>query len=112
MTSFTHVAETYYRVMEGVRRTKAAQLFGHRWIRAEVVDASGHSLGEADLPIDSLRSPKLFIRRMTKADETRWNRAIAGAKQALPPYPPITVQPSREEGTRIEDIGFDFGDNP
>lgn len=81
MREFTHLPGTYYRVMEGVRRAKAAQLFGHRTIRAEVVNARGLSLGEADLPIDSLRSPKFTVRRVTRADETRWQRAVAGAKQ-------------------------------
>ena len=98
--------------MEGVRRAKAAHLFGHTHIRVEVVDASGQSLGEGDVPLDALRSPKALIRRITPADETRWQRAVAGANQSVLPYPPLTVQPGGEQGTRIVDVGFDFGGNP
>ena len=98
--------------MDGVRRAKAAQMHGHTNIRAEVVDSGGQSLGEGELPIDLLRSPKPLIRRVTRADETRWNRVVAGAQKAVLPFVPITVQPGRESGTRIEDVGFDFGANP
>jgi hypothetical protein len=98
--------------MEGVRRAKAAHTFGHTQIRAEVIDPNGQSLGECALPMDALRSPKALIRRITLADETRWNRALAGAKQAVLPFPPITVQPCADQGTKVEDVGFDFGGNP
>jgi len=112
MTPFTHVSGALYRVMEGVRRAKAAQMCGHTRIQAEVVDPNGQSFGECDIPIDALRSPKALIRRITAADETRWRRAIAGARQSVLPYPTITVQPCAEQATKIEDVGFDFGGNP
>jgi len=107
-----HAAGTLYRVMEGVRRAKAASMHGHMEIRAEIVDANGQSQGEGLLPLDALRSPKALIRRITTADETRWHRAVAGAMQAVLPYPLITVQPCGEQGTKIEAVGFDFGGNP
>ncbi|MCI0638853.1 MAG: hypothetical protein L0Y72_24135 [Gemmataceae bacterium] len=112
MKQFTHVAGALYRVMEGVPRAKAAALHGHSQIRAEIIDASGQSQGEGLLPLDALRSPKSVIRRITPADETRWNRAVSGAMQAVLPYPAILVQPCGEQGTKIEDIGFDFGGSP
>jgi hypothetical protein len=112
MKSFAHVGGRLYRIMDGVRRAKAAQMFGHTRIRAEVIDPLGHSLGEGDLPIDALRSPKTRIRRVTLADEARWNRAVVGGHQAILPYGPITVQPTAESGTKIEDIEFDFGGGP
>jgi hypothetical protein len=112
MMLFSHVPGTLYRVMEGVRRAKAAHMFGHAQIRAEVVDPKGRSLGQGDIPLEALRSPKPLIRRITSADETRWNRAAAGAKQAALPYPLIIVEPCGEQGTRIEDVGFDFGGSP
>ena len=112
MKRFTHVAGALYRIMEGVRRAKAAQMFGHTQIRAEVIDSTGHSLGAGEIPLDALRSPKALIRRVTPADETRWRRAVAGAQQPVLPYPSITVQPGGEPGTRIEDVGFDFGVMP
>lgn len=112
MKRFTHVAGVLYRLMDGVRRAKAAKMFGHTHIRAEVVDPNGPSLGECRIPIDVLRSPKALIRRITPADETRWNRVVAGASRQALPYPPLTVQPCGEQGTKIEDVGFDFGGNP
>lgn len=112
MKSFSHVSGSVYRVVDGVRRAKAAQMAGHSHIRAEVVDPGGQGLGEGELPIDALRSPKSAIRRVTAADERRWQRAVLGASRAALPYPPITVQPTTDKGTRIEDIGFDFGGNP
>lgn len=112
MKHFTHTAGALYRVMEGVRRAKAAQMFGHNQIRAEVIDPNGQSLGEAEIPIDALRSPKSLIRRITRADEIRWNRVVGGASQVTLPFPPLTVQPSKERGTKIEDVGFDYGGNP
>ena len=85
---------------------------GHTRIQAEVIDPNGQSLGECELAIDALRSPKALIRRITAAEETRWRRAITGARQSLLPYPVITVQPCTEQGTKIVDVGFDFGGNP
>jgi len=98
--------------MDGVRRAKAVQMVGLTHIQAEVVDPAGHSLGEGQIPIDALRSPKPVIRRITRADENRWKRALAGAQKPILPFPPIVVQPSGESGTRIEDVDFDFGANP
>src|SRR2546430_2598656 len=112
MKRFAHVSGTLYRVMDGVRRAKASQMLGHICIRAEVVDPNGQSQGECDLPTDALRSPKALIRRITSADETRWKRATAGAKHPVLAFTPITVQPCSEQGTRIEDVGFDFGGTP
>jgi hypothetical protein len=112
MKRFNHASGTVYRVMDGVRRSKAAYLSGHTKIQAEVVEPNGQCLGEGAIPVDALRSPKAVIRRITPADETRWNRAVAGAGQAVLPYPPITVQPCDEQGTRIEDVDFDFGGSP
>jgi hypothetical protein len=112
MKSFTHVSGSLYQVMEGVRRAKAAHMHGHTLVRAEVIDPAGQSLGEAEIPIDALRSPKPLIRRTTPADETRWRRAVAGAQKKVLPYPAIIVQPAGEQGTKIADVGFDFGGVP
>jgi hypothetical protein len=112
MQRYTHVSGTLYLVMDGVRRAKAARMFGHSKIPALVVDASGQSLGEGEVPIDALRSPKNLIRRLTAADERRWHRIVAGAKQEILPYPPITVQPGSERPSKIEQVGFDSGDAP
>jgi hypothetical protein len=112
MVRFAHISGSWYRVLEGVRRAKAAHMFGHTQIRAEVIDPNGLSLGEGEIPLDALRSPKTLIRCITTADQTRWDRAVAGAKQSALPYPPILVEPCGQAGTRIDDVGFDFGGNP
>ena len=112
MKQFPHASGACYVIMDGVRRAKAAQLLGHTQIRAEVVDPNGQSLGEGEIPLDALRSPKPLIRRITKADERRWNRVLAGAKQAVLSYPPITIQPGGPQGSKMEDVGFDFGGTP
>src|SRR5262245_39938607 len=109
MKRFTHVPGTLYRVMDGVRRAKAAQLAGHTQIRPEAFDPAGRSLAKGWLPLAALRSPKALIRRITPADETRWQRVVAGAQPGVLPYPPLTVQPGGEQGSRMEDVGFDFG---
>jgi|SRR5947209_17645443 len=112
MKQFAHASGDLYRIMEGVRRAKAAKLAGHSQIRAEVIDASGQSLGMGELPIDALRSPKTSIRRITPADEARWQRVVAGAQQSVLPYPAISVQPCAEQATHMDDVDFDFGGNP
>jgi hypothetical protein len=112
MSTFVHAPGDFYRIMDGVRRSKAAWMSGHALVRAEVVDASGQSLGAGEVPIDALRSPKALIRRITSADETRWRRAQAGAGHAVLPFPPITIQPSEDTGTKIEDVEFDYGGVP
>jgi hypothetical protein len=94
----------------GARRLRIFK--AHTQILAEVVDPNGQSQGECEIPIDALRSPKAMIRRITIADETRWTRVLSGAKNALLPYPALAVQPGNDEGTKIEDVGFDFGGNP
>jgi hypothetical protein len=50
MKRFAHVPGALYRIMEGVRRARAAQMLGHIKIRAEVIDSGGQSLGEAEIP--------------------------------------------------------------
>ncbi len=112
MSAFVHAPGDLYRIMDGVRRAKAAWMSGHAVVRAEVVDASGQSLGAGDVPIDALRSPKALIRRITRADEGRWNRALAGARQIVLPFPPLTIQPCSDTGTKIEDVDFDYGGLP
>jgi hypothetical protein len=110
---FTHVPGTLYRIMDGVRRAKAAHMSRRTHIQAEVIDPGGVSLGEADVPINALRSPKAQIRRITPADESRWDRALRGAQQAALPYPSITIQPiGSEQGIKLEDVDFDFGGQP
>lgn len=98
----------HYQIIDGVRRAKAARLAGHSSICAEIVDRNGHITEESQVAIDVLLSPKRAVRRITKADEERWGRALKGAKNSELPFPPILIQPG-EKGTAMHDVSFDFG---
>ncbi len=111
MTPFIHETGNRYLIMNGVRRAKAAQLQGHDRIAAEVVDRAAVSLGECEIPIDALLSPKRTIGRISRSDVTRWERADDGAKNSTLPFPPILVQPTKKAGTSLADVEFDFGDS-
>ena len=110
MSSFIHEPGNLYLIMNGVRRAKAAQLHGHQHIAPEVVDRSGASLGNCEIPIDALLSPKRSILRITSADQNRWERVVEGAKEVTLPFPPIVVQPTKKRGTRLADV--ELGDGP
>jgi hypothetical protein len=51
MKRFNHASGTVYRIMDGVRRAKAADQAGHTEIQAEVVEPNGQSLGEGAIPV-------------------------------------------------------------
>jgi len=109
MILYFHVAGTTYRVIDGVRRAKATSLVGFTAIPAIVYESQGTRLGECDLPLDALLSPRDFIPRKTRADETRWQRAVDGAKVWPPRFPPISVILG-QRGWPLFDVTFDFGD--
>ena len=106
---YVHVVETTYRIIDGVRRAKAALLSGHELIPAIVYEPTGSKLGECDLPLEALLSARESIPRRIRADEIRWKRAIEGAKVWPLSHPPITVVPGIR-GWPIADVSFDFGD--
>ena len=112
MQVYTHTPGVRYRVMDGVRRVKAAQMHGHAGIRAEVQTHAGASLGECELAIDDLISSKMAIRRMSEADEIRWARADGGAAQAILPFPPIIVIPTKKTGPTFQEVDFEYGGTP
>jgi len=99
--------------MDGVRRSKAAQMAGHQSIRARLYGPDGGKIiREFEVTIESLRSPhKSSIRRITKGDALRWQRVVEGAQQSPLPFPPIEVVEG-DRGVKIEDITFDFGASP
>ncbi len=105
---FVHVAGTKYRIIDGVRRAKAALLAGHDTIPATVRDSAGLELGDCELPVDSLLSARESIPRKSQADEFRWKRALAGANVWPLSHPPIIVMPVAR-GWPLADVTFDFG---
>ena len=100
-----------FRIHEGIRRAKAAQLAGHRSILAEVFGKDDKSLGVHALSLDSVLAWNPTIRRVSQADEIRWKRAEAGARQAVLPFPPIMVYHSTK-GIPLRNVKFDFTGNP
>ncbi len=106
---YVHVVGTTYRIIDGVRRVKAVLLAGYETIPAVVYEPQGSQLGECDIPLDALLSSRDFIPRKTRADETRWKRAVDGAKVWPLRFPPISVVPGKR-GWRMADVEFDFGD--
>ncbi|MGH7127942.1 MAG: ParB N-terminal domain-containing protein [Planctomycetaceae bacterium] len=101
-----------YEILDGVRRAKAAHLTGCSTIPAQLFDAAGKLICEFDVPIDQLRSPhKDSIRRVTPADNARWQRVWQGAQQPSLSFPPILIT-TGSRGLKVEDLIFDFGGAP
>ena len=105
---YVPVAGTRYRIIDGVRRAKAAFLAGHDTIPATVRDSAGFELGDCELPVDSLLSARETIPRKSQADEFRWKRAVAGANVWPLTHSPIIVIPV-SRGWPLTDVTFDFG---
>ena len=110
MVVYVPVAGTRYRIIDGVRRAKAAFLAGHDTIPATVRDSAGFELGDCELPVDSLLSARETIPRKSQADGFRWKRAVAGANVWPLTHPPIIVIPVAR-GWPLADVTFDFGDS-
>lgn len=101
-----------YEIINGVRRSKAAQMAGHHTILARLYTrGAAQLLREFEIPIASLRSPhKSSIRQVSQGEQLRWQHVMDGANQRPLPFPPIEVV----EGSRcvqVEDISFDCGED-
>jgi hypothetical protein len=99
-----------FEIIDGVRRSKAADLAGNGTIPAKIYDLDGNLLGARNVSIDSLRSPKVNIDVGSQAAMDRWNKTWNLTKSGSPP-PPIDITPGTR-GTRIKQVGFDFGGQP
>ena len=102
-----------YEIINGVRRSKAAQMAGHQMIRTRLYAKDAAKLiREFEVSIERLRSPhKSSIRRVGRGDHIRWQNVMDGARQSPLPFPPIeVVEGSR--GVKVKDISFDFGADP
>jgi len=97
-----------FEILDGVRRSKAADLVGNSTVPAEIIDSQGRQLGKADLPIDSLRSPKSSIDISTNSAADRFFKNNLEPAKAGSVPPPIMVTPGNR-GTRIKDVTLDTG---
>ncbi|MCP3994401.1 MAG: hypothetical protein GY722_04950, partial [bacterium] len=95
-----------FEILDGVRRSKAAEFVGNDTIPAQVIDAQQRDLGVFDLPIDSLRSPKPTIDISTHGATDRFFRKNLEPARAGSTPPPILVTPGTR-GTPIRDVTLD-----
>ena len=99
-------AKKSYEIVDGVRRAKAAQLNGNKKINAQILDEKDRLVGQGDLPIDSLRSPKSSINLTnSQVNMDRFMDTLDRTKAGSRP-PHITVTRGNR-GTNIKDVGFD-----
>lgn len=94
-----------FEIMDGVRRSKAADLVGNQTIPAQILNAEGKVVGTQSIPINQLLSPKPSIDVSTTVNMTRFmdtlNKTMAGS---VPPL--ITVTPGGR-GLPIRDVPLD-----
>lgn len=95
---------TTYKINDGVRRAKAADLAGHDTIWARV----GRNVVERKVPIRALRSPKTEIDLRPRGERERWESVKAGMAKEPDLFPPIDVVPSAD-GVPIEDVRVSNG---
>jgi|SRR3954451_20701149 len=90
-----------YRILEGVRRAKAAQLAGHATIWAEI---AGHEADkEAQVAVDLLLSPKKEIRISSRKERLRWESIRDGMAEEPDLFPPIIIRRGAR-GTLISEV--------
>ena len=100
------IQDEVYEIIEGVRRSKAADLVGNKTIPAEI-HQKGKQIGVKDVPIDSLRSPnKNSIDISNNVNSDRFFDTLDKTKAGSTP-PPITIQPGNR-GIRVRDIEIDL----
>jgi hypothetical protein len=100
------MAGNSYRIVEGVRRSKAYRTNGHSVIRAVVQNPDGSVGPEFDVRIDQRRSPKDTIDVSTSRKAKRFQDILDAIRDGTP-LPPIVVQPGAR-GTPIADVELEF----
>jgi hypothetical protein len=94
-----------FEILEGVRRSKAAELAGKTSITAEV-QVGGRVTETLEVPLESLRSPfKSAIDVSSSPAQMQRFQSILDGTRAGDPLPPITVQPGGR-GPSIFDVFF------
>jgi hypothetical protein len=91
---------TTYEILDGVRRSKAAQIAGQGSIEAEI-QVGGRIIGRESVVLDALRSPKEAISTAGSGLD-RWLNTLRQTLSGSKP-PPIQVTPGTR-GTPITDV--------
>ena len=90
-----------YRIIDGVRRAKAAQLTGKTTIPAKIME-NGTTKCHVEIPIDKLLSPKEAIDVRSPTDMNRFLEKLDSAGKGKAPDPiEIEISP---QGTPIKDV--------
>lgn len=92
-----------FQILDGVRRSKAAEIAGKTSIEAEI-HVGGRVVGTQEIALDALLSPKSSISTQGSG-LTRWLDTLRQTLQGSKP-PPITVTPG-PRGTPIRDVLVD-----
>ncbi len=93
-------AEATFEILNGVRRSKAAEIAGQTTIEAEI-EVGSRTVGTQTVALDSLRSPKETI-STAGAGLSRWLNTLQQTLSGSKP-PPIRVTPG-SRGTPIRDV--------
>lgn len=97
-------APTAFRIIDGVRRAKAAEVSGRTTIAAEIEGGGGKV---SDVSIDALRSPKEVVETGDATSAMRWERALRESRENS--AAPIRVRPG-SSGTPIKDVKVEGGE--
>jgi hypothetical protein len=100
------MAEETYEIMDGVRRSKAAQMAGRTTMPARIDDGTGALGPLVELSIDNLRSPKDAIDISTTSRFKRFKETFDKTRRGQTPPPIIVIRGTR--GRMISDVEFDF----
>ena len=92
-----------YRVDDGVKRAKAAQLLGHATVRAELRDRNSRFVRNLDVPLAGLLSRLDLIDRTIPAVRQKWEKIWHGMRRDPAALPRIVVVRS-SRGTPVENV--------
>ena len=88
-----------FEILDGVRRSKAAEVAGQPSIKAEVFGWNGKII---DIPLEALRSPDKNVIDTAGSGLHRWLETLGKTMRGSQP-PPILVQPGTR-GIPVADI--------
>ena len=97
-------ADDSFEILDGVRRTKAAEITDKKTINAGIL-VDNKVVGSKEIPIGLLLSPKKNISLTRQIDADRFMNTLNQTKSGSKP-PNIQVVPG-SKGTPIKDVGFE-----
>ena len=95
-----------YRILDGVRRAKAADILGNPTVPARILDSQQRFVTQQDIPISQLLSPKPLIDLSLSRYVDRFMDTLSLTRAGSIP-PPITIIPGTY-GTPIRNVLLDY----